>query len=198
MTMIDCVEKKDDCLINLHTREDCRTGDMNEILLWIVLPLAALYFILYGKFIWRMHTMSTEQFNIIRGGLNRKPTVFLWALTFTLSSIGGILTFYLHVKFTTDSNIYPAFIFGALDISFILWIYAVESYNLKLVRACLWTNVFGYIMLFVYSIVTFHVDDVVVDNPALLYVTHIFNAVAIFHVVVMDLIIWWNGWVENF
>ena len=163
----------------------------------MVLPFAVLYFILCGKFIWRMYTMPTPRFAILWGGLYRKPHIYFWVLTFLLSSVGGILTFYLHVQFTTDANIYPVFLFGVLNASYIIFIYAVESDNVNLVRTCLWANVIVYIMLFVYSIVIFHVDNAAVDNPALLYVTHVLNAVAIFHVVVMDLIIWWNGWIEN-
>jgi len=170
---------------------------MNDFLLWFVLPLAALYFIMYGKFALRLSGMPKDKFYVIWGGLRGKVILSAFVLTFILSGIGSILTFYLHVQFTTNDNIYPAFLFGGLNVSYILYVYAVESDNINFVRACLWTNVFGYIMLFVYSIVTFHVDDAVVDNPALLYVTHIFNAVAIFHVAVMDLVIWWNGWIEN-
>ena len=115
-----------------------------------------------------------------------------------VSSIGTILTFYLFVQFTRDDTVLPVFLFGVMDISYVAFIYAVEGDNVKLVRVVLWTNVIAYMILFVYSLVTFPVDDHVVGNPALLYVTHVFTAVAIFHVGVMDLIIWWNGWVEYY
>lgn len=92
----------------------------------------------------------------------------------------------------------PVLLFAVLDISYVVFIYAVEGDHVNLVRGVLWTNVIGYIVLFVYSLVIFPVDNHVVDNNALLYVTHVFNAVTIFHVGVMDLIIWWNGWVEHY
>ena len=171
---------------------------MNLPLLCVVLPLAALYFISYAMFAWRMQTMSAQKFGILWGGLNQKPRIFLWCLTFVLSSLGGILTFYLYVQFTSDDTVLPVFLFGVLDISFVIFIYAVEGDHVKLVRGILGLNIVAYIILFVYSLVTFPVDNHVVDNPALLYVTHVCNAVAIFHVAVMDWIIWWGGWVEYY
>lgn len=164
----------------------------------MVLPFAALYFILYAKFAWYARTLSTQRFAVMWGGLYKKPHIYFFVLTFLLSSVGGILTFYLHVQFTSDSNIFPAFLFIILNVSCVICIYAIDSDNVKVVRICLWTNVVACIILFAYTIVAFHVDDNVVDNPTLLYITHICNAVAIFHVAFMDLIIWWHGWMENY
>jgi hypothetical protein len=171
---------------------------MNLPLLCVVLPLAALYFISYAMFAWRMQTMSAQKFATLWGGLTQKPRIFLWCLTFVVSSIGGILTFYVYVQFTNDDTVFPVVLFGVLDISFIIFIYAVEGDRVNLVRGVLWLNVVAYIILFAYSLVIFPVDNHVVGNPALLYVTHVFNAVAIFHVSVMDLVIWWGGWVEHY
>lgn len=172
--------------------------NMNLPLLCVILPLAALYFITYALFACRITRMSTQQFEVFRGGLNQTPRVLLFFLTFVVSSIGTILTFYLFVQFTSDDTVLPVFVFGVMDISYVAFIYAVEGDHVKLVRGVLWTNVIAYIVLFVYSLVIFPVDNHVVDNPALLYVTHVFTAVAIFHVGVMDLIIWWNGWYDHY
>lgn len=171
---------------------------MNLPLLCVVLPLVALYFILYAMFACRITRMSTQQFEVFRGGLNKTPRVLLFFLTFVVSSIGGILTFYLYVQFTSDDTVLPVFLFGVVNISYLIFVYAVEGDHVQLVRGVLWTNVVAYIILFVYSLIMFPVDDHVVGNPALLYVTHVFNAVTIFHVGVMDLFIWWNGWVEHY
>lgn len=171
---------------------------MNLPLLCVVLPLAALYFISYAMFACRIARMSRQQFEVFRGGLNQTPRVLLFFLTFLVSSIGTILTFYLYAQFTSDDTVLPVLLFAVLDISYVVFIYAVEGDHVNLVRGVLWTNVIGYIVLFVYSLVIFPVDNHVVDNNALLYVTHVFNAVTIFHVCVMDLIIWWNGWVEHY
>ena len=171
---------------------------MNLPLLCVVLPLAALYFISYAMFACRITRMSKQQFEIFRGGLNQTPRIILFFLTFVVSCIGTVLTFYLYVQFTSDDTVLPVFLFGVLDISAVTYIYAVEGDHVKLVRGVLWTNVITYIILFAYSLFIFPVDNPAVDNPALLYVTHAFNAVAIFHVSVMDLIIWWGGWVEYY
>ena len=171
---------------------------MNLPLLCVGLALGALYFISYALFACRVTRMSTQQFEVFKGGLNQRPRILLFFLTFVVSSIGTILTFYLYVQFTSDDIVLPLFLFGVLDISYVIYIYAVERDHVQLVRGVLWTNVIAYIILFAYSLVIFPVDDHIVGNPALLYVTHVFNAVAIFHVGVMDLNIWWNGWVEHY
>lgn len=171
---------------------------MNLPLLCVVLPLAALYFISYAMFAWRIARWSEHEFEVFKGGLNQTPRILVFFLTFLVSSIGTILTFYLYVQFTSDDIVLPIFVFGVLDISYVIYIYAVEGHHVSLVKGVLWTNAIAYIILFAYSLVIFPVDNHAVDNPALLYVTHVFNAVAIFHVGFMDLIIWWNGWVDHY
>lgn len=171
---------------------------MNLVVLCVVLPFAALLFVLAVMFTRRLHRMSTSEFADIWGGLYRKPHIYVWCLTYVLSGLGGILTFYLHVEFTTADNVLPMFIFVCVNISYITWIYAVERRNRDVVAVCLFMNVLCYFMLFLYTLLLFPIHHAIVANETLLYITHFCNAVTIFHVLVMDLYYWNTGWVRNY
>ena len=172
---------------------------MNLPLLCVVLPLAALLFIFTVMFAYHLHKMSTTEFAVIWGGLYWKPQIYVWCVTYLLSSLGGLLTFYLCVVFTGDDNVYPVFIFAALDVSFIVYLYVVgDGYSkVTLVRSCLWFNVILYVMLFVYMVAAFPLDRTDVSNATLIGVMHFCNAVAVFHALVMDAYLWFEGWVSQ-
>lgn len=172
---------------------------MNLPLLYVVLPLAFLLFIFAVAFTCRLRTKSTAEFAVIWGGLYGKPQIYVWCVTYVLSSLGGILTFYLHVEFASDADVFPVYLFGTANISYVVYICVVESRNIAAVLTCLIVNCVVYLMLFVYTVAVFHSvplpeDDNRVSWMSLLIVTHFCNAVAVFHVVVMDLWIWFGEW----
>jgi len=167
---------------------------MNVPLLVCVLVLGGILFIMDVMFARRLYKMPLSEFVVIWGGLYAKPQIYIWCTSGLVSSIGGILTFYLDVAFTDNNNVLPLFVFAAVNISYIRYIYVVEDKNKYGVLLCLRANVVLYIILFIHTIVTFPINTTLVSDISIVYITHFCNAVTIFHVVVMDWIIWWNGW----
>lgn len=169
---------------------------MNLPLLCVVLPLAALLF--FQAVMWILSNRDEERRKISWGGFHSKERATAWCLTYMLSSLGGLLTFYLFVVYTNDNAI-PVLIFAALNVSFIVYLYVVdEGYDKKdLVRSCLMLNVILYILLFAYTVVAFPLDHKDVSNAPLLVVTHFCNAVAIFHALFMDAYVWFEGWADK-
>ena len=115
-------------------------------------------------------------------------------MTYLVSSLGGLLSFYLHVVYTDDTNVFPVFLFGCVNISYIVFFWAVYSEIVAVVRACLWFCLLLYVMLCVYTYMLFTVDAAHVSNAALVGVTDFCNAVAIFHADFMDICLWFPGW----
>jgi hypothetical protein len=172
---------------------------MNLPLLCAVLPLAAVLFVKAVLWIYSVYGRSPVQRNVIWGGLDTKERAAAWCLTYVLSSLGGLLTFYLCVVFTGDDDVLPVFLFGTLDISYIVYLYIVDDGLLRasLVRLCVWFNFILYVILFAYTLIKFPVDRADVSNATLIGVTHFCNAVAIFHALVMDAILWFEGWMTK-
>ena len=172
---------------------------MNLPLLWVVLPLAAVLFFQSVLWIVDVYRRAPHQRKITWGGFSTNELAAAWCLTYVLSSLGGLLTFYLCVVFTGDDNVYPVFIFAALDASFIVYLHVVDDgySRVTLVRSCVWFHVILYVMLFVYMVVAFPLDRQDVSNATLIGVTHFCNAVAIFHALVMDAYLWFEGWVNQ-
>ena len=170
---------------------------MNLPLLYVVLPLAAVTFICAVRWIRSVYLRTPSQREVVWGGFQTNELAAAWSLTYVVSSVGGLLTFYLHVVFKGDTDMLPVFIFGTLNISYILYLYVVdkiEHSRVYVVQVCLIVNVVLYTMLFAYTFMTFPLDDKDVSNATLIGVTHFCNAVAIFHAWVMDAYLWFNGW----
>jgi hypothetical protein len=114
-----------------------------------------------------------------------------------LSSLGGLLTFYLHVVFKGDTDLLPVFLFGAVNITYISFLLVVdkEGYSrVYFVQVCLIVNAVLYLMIFANTFMTFPLDNKEVSNTTLLGVTHFCNAVAILHTWFMDGFLWVRGW----
>lgn len=170
---------------------------MNLPLLCVVLPLAALLFIVAVRWIHSVYYRSPRERDIVWGGFNTNRLVAAWCLTYVLSSIGGLLTFYLHVVFKGDADLFPVFLFGAVNITYIVFLLVVDNdgySRVHVVQVCLIVNAVLYLMIFMYTYMTFGLDDKDVSNATLLGVTHFCNAVAIFHAWVMDGFLWFGGW----
>jgi hypothetical protein len=172
---------------------------MNLPLLYVVLPLAFLLFIFAVAFTCRLRTTSTAEFAVIWGGLYGKPQIYVWCVTYVLSSLGGVLTFYLYVACANETDVFPVWLFSTVNVSYIVYSCFVESRNVAVVLTCLIVNCVVYLMLFVYTVAAFlsiplPEDDNRVSWISLLIVTDFCNAVAVFHVGVMDLWIWFVEW----
>lgn len=170
---------------------------MNLPLLCVVLPLAAVLFIFAARWVYSVYKRSPRDREDAWGGFNTDKLKAAWCLTYVVSSVGGLLTFYLHVVFTGDSDFFPVFLFAALNVSFIIFFVFIDAdgySKVTIVQVSLIVNVVLYAMIFGITFMTFPLDDKDVSNPTLVGVTHCFNAVAIFHAWVMDAYLWFNGW----
>jgi hypothetical protein len=87
-------------------------------------------------------------------------------------------------------------LFLVLNVSCLAFNYALLSDKKNTVLVCLWTNVVVLTALFVYTAVVFK-EDSHASNAGLLVATHVCNFVSIFHVYVMDLMIWYSGWIDE-
>ncbi len=170
---------------------------MNLPLLCVVLPLAALLFIVAVRWIHSVYYRSQRERDIVWGGFKTDRLVAAWCLTYVLSSLGGLLTFYLHVVFKGDADLLPVFLFGAVNITYIVFLLVVDKdgySRVHVVKVCLIVNAVLYLMIFVYTYMTFGLDDKDVSNATILGFTHFCNAVAVFHACVMDGFLWFGGW----
>lgn len=171
---------------------------MNLPLLYVVLPLAAVLFIVAVRWVLSVYYRSPREREIVWGGFKTDGLVAAWCLTYVLSSVGGLLTFYLHVVFKGDADLFPVFLFGAVNITYIVFLLVVDADShskVLVVQVCLIVNFVLYVMIFVNAWLTFPLDDKDVSNAALLGVTHVCNAVAIFHALVIDYWYWFHqGW----
>lgn len=168
--------------------------DMNLPLLYIVLPLAAVLLVCTVRWTYNVYRMSPPQREVVWGGFNTNQRIGAFCLTYLVSSLGGLLSFYLHVVYTDDTNVFPVFLFGCVNISYIVFFWAVDSERVAVVRACLWCCLLMYVMLCVYTYLMFTANGAHVSNAALVGVTDFCNAVAIFHAGFMDICLWFVGW----
>lgn len=159
---------------------------MNVLLLWVVLPLFLALLVSHAWLAYRLYYMAKPQQTIAWGGFQGK-LVYLFVLTFLLSSFGCVSTFVLYASMETPET-FSIFLFVATNAACITFDYALLHNKQALVLACLWTNIFVFIALFVYTIFAF--------GPRADLATHICNFVSIFHVLVMDLFVWYTGWIE--
>jgi hypothetical protein len=83
-----------------------------------------------------------------------------------------------------------------MNASYLIFNYGLLLELKNVVVMCLWTNIYVFIVLFIYTMLVFKMESDS-SNFGLLVGTHICNAVAIFHVTIIDIVIWYDGWVEN-
>ena len=168
---------------------------MNWWLLGLVCPLFILFSIYHVKIVRHIKKKSESERIIVWGGLQEKTPFRVWVVTYILSSIGCISTFVLFVSLNTPDG-FSIFLFVSLNVSYIAINYGIIQEKTRLVLFCLWSSMFVYIALFVYTVVAIKTEEDAY-NDALLVVVHLCNAVAVIHVAVMDLIIWYRGWAEQ-
>jgi hypothetical protein len=169
---------------------------MNLPLLCVVLPLAGILFIVAVRWIHSVYYRSARERDIVWGGFKSDGLVAAWCVTYVLSSLGGLLTFYVHVVFKGD-DLFPAFLFAGVNITYIVFLLVVDKHGYSrvyVVQVCLIVNTVLYLMIFLYTWLKFPLDDKDVSNATLLGVTHFCNAVAIFHAMAMDGFLWFGEW----
>lgn len=164
---------------------------MNVLLLCLVLPVAFALLVYDAWLAYRLSRMSAEANRVAWGGLHGK-VLYAFVLTFLLSCFGCTSSFALFAsRDTADGS--ATFLFVVLNLSYLAFNYALLHEMENAVLVCLWTNVCVLTALFVYTAVAFDARSDA-SNAGLLVATHVCNFVSIFHAYVMDLMVWYDGW----
>ena len=166
---------------------------MNVLLLSLVLPLAFALLVYYAWFVYRLVYMSSEDSTIAWGGLHGK-VFYVWVLTFLLSSFGCTSSFVLFASLETPENS-SMFLYLLMNVSYFALIYAILNDSKNLVLVCLWTNICVFTVLFVYTVVVFDATSHS-SSVELRVATHVCNFVAIIHTYILELMIWYTGWID--
>jgi len=168
---------------------------MNWLLLALIIPLA-LCLLLYDIWVvYRVSRASEPERIVVWGGLNDTKSFYTFIVTFCLSSFGCVSSFVLFVTAET-TDVFIIFVFMVMNASYLIFNYGLLLELKNMVVMCLWTNIYVFIVLFIYTILVFKMESDS-SNLGLLVGTHICNAVAIFHVTIIDIVIWYDGWVAN-
>ena len=166
---------------------------MNVLLLCLVLPLGFDLLVYDARLTYVLYHMSAEASTVAWGGLRGK-VFYVWVLTFLLSSFGCTSSFVLYASRDTVDG-FSTFLFLVLNVSYLAFNYALLRDMKNTVLVCLWTNVFVISALFVYTAVVVDAGSHA-SNAGLLVATHVCNFVSVLHVYVMDLMIWYTGWID--
>ena len=166
---------------------------MNVSILYVVLPLFLGLLVSHAWLAYRLYYMSKPELTIVWGGFQGR-LIYVFVVTFLLSSFGCMSTFVLYASLETPESS-SVVLFVSTNAACITFDYALLHNKQSLVLVCLWTNILVFTTLFVYTIVVFD-PRWDLDNARLIVVTHVCNCVAILHVFAMDLMVWYSGWIE--
>ena len=166
---------------------------MNVLLLYLVLPV---FFALFLYDVWlayRLYHMSDKERAVAWGGLQGK-VFYAFVLTYLLSCFGCTSSFVLYASMETPDE-FSIFLFVVVNVSYLLFNYAFLREMKNLVLISLWTNVVVFVVLFVYTVVVFDGSSHA-STVGFLVWTHFCNFVAVVHCYVIDLMIWYSGWID--
>jgi hypothetical protein len=163
------------------------------MLLCLVLPVAFALLVYDAWLVYYIYRLGAEASRVAWGGLHGR-VFYAFVVTFLLSCFGCTSSFVLFASLEVqeDSSI---FLFVALNASYLAFNYGLLYDKPAVVLVCLWTNVVVLAALFV------HTADVFdsawdLDDRALIVATHVCNFVGVLHVYVMDLMVWYDGWMR--
>jgi hypothetical protein len=168
---------------------------MYLMLLYVILPLALFLFLLDAMLVDTISGMRDTERLVVWGGLlEHKRMFFLWCTTFILSSVGITSSFYLHVVHSPVQNPIIILIFVCGNMALALYNYVVVKQKTTAVACCLLVILFSDVALFEYTLYMFPVNDASTDIYALLWITHVCNAICVVHAFVIDGIVWHLAW----
>lgn len=166
---------------------------MNVVLLCLVLPLCFALLVYDARVAYVLWHMSEEERKVAWGDL-RGALFRVAAVTYLLSSFGCASSFVLYASQENADSV-AMFVFMVLNVSCLVFNYALLREMRTVVLVCVWTNIFVYAVLFVQTAVVFPADSGAA-SAGLLLATHACNVVGIFHGYVIDLLIWYSSWVD--
>lgn len=165
---------------------------MNWIAFAVVIPTAialAIADLFTAYFVSRKTALEQRE---LWGSLYHPRLFALSSCTFVISFFGCCASFFLFTM--TDQPEYASLcVFAVWNVSTIVFDWAVLHERKHVVLACLLTNAVCGISLFVYTGVVFDLFQTTAQKPFVL-ATHCCNAVTVFHVAIVDLVIWYDGW----
>jgi hypothetical protein len=166
---------------------------MNVLLLCLVLPLGFALLVYDARVAYVLYHMTEDERRVAWGDLH--GTLFrVAAVTYVLSGFGCVSSFVLFASQENADSV-ALFAFPALNVSCLVFDYALLREMRTVVLACVWTNIFVYAVLFVQTVVVFSADAGAA-SAGLLLATHACNVVAILHGYVIDLLIWYSSWTD--
>jgi hypothetical protein len=165
---------------------------MNWPLLGSVFPFAAALVITHLFTAYFITQKSAREQAALFAALGKPCLWYLFVFTFTCAAVGSTATFFLFL--TRDSADYATIaVLVAWSVSASVCDCALLNSRKHVVLACKGCNVVCAIALFVYTAIEF----TLIDFAPLVLVAHIGNAVAVFHVTIVDLICWFDSWTKE-
>jgi hypothetical protein len=167
---------------------------MNWPVLAFVFPSAALLIVAHILTLHYISLMSDDEKRTVWADLRRPCVRYAWGTTFALASFGCIGSFVLFLSKDKPEYAWPSIMF-IWNASYIVFDYAL-LYNMKrLVLAARVVNVGTAMGNFIY---TAYVFDLAATGFPMLFVlaTHAGNSIAVLHVTIFDLVIWYDSWLE--
>jgi hypothetical protein len=168
---------------------------MNWILFGLVVPSACAVFIVDLFAAYFVSKQSDSEYRNTLGPLNHRVFFSLAITTFVVSVVGCCLSFFLFLLLE-NAEFASLCIFSVWNISSIVSRWALLHIRRGVVFACLVTNLVCGIALFVYTGIVFDLFQTVAQKPAVL-VAHCCNAVAVFHVTIIELVFWFDRWAAS-
>ena len=166
---------------------------MNLPLLYLSVPVIFLCFLSFTWLVQCVYRMSDVERRVVWGGLYMQKPFYIWCCTFLLSSFGCTSSFVLYATLEPP-EVFSILIFVCMNVSYMAFHFGLLREIKQLVLQSLDINVAILLALFVYTLLVFRVDRSA-SNEALIVGTHVCNAAAIFHVLVMERVVWYGGWV---
>jgi hypothetical protein len=168
---------------------------MNWILFGLVVPSACAVFVVDLFTAYFVSKQSESESRTTWGPLHHRGLFALSATTFVVSVVGCCLSFFLFMLRENEEYV-SVCAFIVWNMSSIVSKWALLHTHRTVVLVCLVTNTVCGITLFVYTGIIFDLLQTVSQTPAVL-VAHCCNAVTVFHVTIIDLIFWYDGWVAS-
>lgn len=130
----------------------------------------------------------------MRGGLSHMGicSTICYYTSLLVSSVGVVLSIYLHVMFTP--GVIVIVVFASFNVSVISRTAAFLKTNRPQVFMSTLFMFLGYTSLMLYTLYIHPVGDTVVNNNTLLWVTHLCNLGCVMHCLIFDIWIWQYGW----
>lgn len=168
---------------------------MNWILFALAVPSGIAVFVADVFTAYFVSTKPPAEKCKLLGSLQRQSLLALATFTFAVSSVGCCISFFLFLLLETPE--YAAMVmFVVWNISTVVCDWALLHARRHVVLACLATNFVCGLALFVYTGIAFDLFALTEKN-ALVLAAHCCNAVGVFHVTIIDIVIWYDSWAAS-